>query len=126
MDDKAAVTALLDDYYKAFSTLDVQAILPYYHEPCLLMGPGGVAALPTHAALAAFFTPAMEALRARGYQRSELSGMDVKVLSATAIQVGGTAIRYKTDGRELERVGVTYLLHKAENGWKIAVLVAHS
>ena len=126
MDDKAAVTALLADYYKAFSTLNVPAILPYYHEPSLLIGPGGVAAAPTHAALAAFFAPALDALRARGYGRSELSGMEVRVLSATAIMVGGTAIRYETEGMEMERVGVTYLLHKAESGWKIAVLVAHS
>jgi hypothetical protein len=25
----------------------------------------------------------------------------------------------------LERAGVTYLLHKAENGWKFAVFVLH-
>jgi hypothetical protein len=37
----------------------------------------------------------------------------------------GVALRYKTDGQELERVGVTYLLYKAESGWKIAVVVLH-
>ena len=31
--DIAAVTRVLTDYYNAFSTLDVQAILPYYHVP---------------------------------------------------------------------------------------------
>jgi hypothetical protein len=37
----------------------------------------------------------------------------------------GVAIRRKTDGQELERVGVTYLLHKTESGWKFAVFVLH-
>ena len=36
--DIAAVTRVLTDYYNAFSTLDVQAILPYYHEPSLRRG----------------------------------------------------------------------------------------
>ena len=124
-DDKAAVTRVLTDYYNAFSKLDVQAILPYYHEPSLLIGPGAVAAMPTHAAITATFTPAMEGLRARGYARSELSMLHVKRLSATTTLASGIAVRYKADGQELERVGVTYLLHKADSGWKIAVLVAH-
>jgi hypothetical protein len=39
--------------------------------------------------------------------------------------VTGVAIRYKRNGQELERAGVTYVLHKAEAGWKIAVIVMH-
>lgn len=124
-DDKEAVIRVLSDYYNAFSKLDVQAVLPYFHEPCFLIGPGGVAATSTHAALTAMLTPAMEGLRARGYARSELSMLHVKPLSATTILASGIAVRYKADGQELERVGVTYLLHKADSGWKIAVLVAH-
>jgi hypothetical protein len=67
----------------------------------------------------------MEGLRARGYGRSELSRPQVHLLSATASLATGVALRYKTDGQELERVGVTYLLYKAESGWKIAVVVLH-
>jgi hypothetical protein len=37
----------------------------------------------------------------------------------------GAAIQYKADGKELERVGVTYLLHKGNDGWKFAVMVLH-
>jgi ketosteroid isomerase-like protein len=125
MDEKAAVTSVLRDYYSAFSKLDVQAILPYFHEPSFLIGPGGVAATSTHAALTAMFTPVMEDLRARKYARSELSDLRVKQLSATTALASGIAVRYKADGQELEQVGVTYLLHKADGGWKITVVVAH-
>ena len=31
-----AVLRVLGDYYTAFSTLDVQAILPYFHQPSML------------------------------------------------------------------------------------------
>ena len=67
----------------------------------------------------------MEGLRARGFGRSELSVRNVKSLSATATLVTGVAVRYKVDGQELERVGVTYVLHKADTRWKIAVLIVH-
>lgn len=125
MDEKAAVTQVLDDYYQAFSTLNLQAILSYFHEPSFLMGQGGVAPTSTHAALAAVLTPALDGLRARGYVRSELSNLRLSQLSSTVALASGTAVRYKADGEELERVGVTYLLHKTNSGWKIAVLVAH-
>jgi ketosteroid isomerase-like protein len=127
MDDTAAVSRVLTDYVSAFGTLDVQAILPYYHEPCLLVGPQGVAALPTHAAMVAAFTPMMEGLRARGYGHSELRMLHIKQLSATAVLASGVAVRYRADGQELERVGVSYVLHKADadDRWTIAVTMIH-
>ena len=67
----------------------------------------------------------MEGLRTREFSRSELSVGYVKSLSASATLVTGIAIRYRRNGQELERVGVTYVLHKAETGWKIAVIILH-
>jgi hypothetical protein len=121
----AAATRVLVDYYSAFSTLDVQAILPYFHEPSLLIGPQGLFAAPTSGVLASVFASAMEGLRAREFGRSELSVQRVQSLSATATLVSGVALRYKRDGQELERVGVTYVLHKADMRWMIAVLIIH-
>ena len=125
MSDETVVIRVLADYYAAFSTLEVHAVLPYFHEPSVLIGPQGVIAATTNAVLPTVFTPAMEGLRARGFGRSELSVRSVKSLSATATLVTGVAIRYKVDGQELERVGVTYVLHKADTRWKIAVLIVH-
>lgn len=116
---------VLTDYFAAFSTLEVHAFLPYFHEPSLLIGPEGMVAAPTTAVLAAAFAPALESLRARGFRRSELSVRLSKTLSETAALITGVAIRYKADGQELERVGVTYVLHKNDTGWKIAVLILH-
>ena len=79
--------------------------------------------MPTFEALAAILVPTMEDLRARDYRRSELSLQQVSSLSSTTALARGVAVRYKADGHELERAGITYLLHKAETGWKIAVIV---
>jgi ketosteroid isomerase-like protein len=125
MNDQAAVTQVLNDYYSAFSTLDVQAIVPYYHEPSLFITPLGVNVAHTCADMVATLTTVTEGLRVREYGRSELSMLHVKHLSDTATLASGVALRYRADGQELERVGVTYLLHKADSRWKIAVTVIH-
>jgi len=125
MTNEEAVTKFLSDYYAAFSTLNIQAILAYFYEPALLVGPSGVLPLPTAAALVPIFSPVMENLRRRQYGHSELKLQQLKLLSATSALAIGVAIRLKTDGQELERAGVTYLLHKTERDWKFAVLLLH-
>jgi len=124
-DDQTEVVAALNEYYSAFSTLKVEAVLPCFLEPSLLIGPQGAFAATTHTLLATAITPAIEGLRARGLGRTELSVRNLKLLSATAALVGGVAQRYKIDGEKLDQAGVTYVLYKAEAGWKIAVLIYH-
>ena len=124
VNDNAALR-MLADYYRAFSTLEVQAVWPYFHQPSMLIGPQGVFAVPTLAALATVFSPMMEGLRSREFGRTELSVGYAKSLSASATLVTGIAVRYRRNGQELERAGVTYVLHKAETGWKIAVIILH-
>lgn|SRR5262245_30504261 len=124
MDEQVAVRTLVD-YYTAFSTLDVQAFLRFFHEPALLVGPQGAIAAPTHDVLAKVFQGVADSLRAKGFGRSELVVGRVQRLSDTGTLVTGTAVRYKASGEELERVGVTYVMHGAENRWRIAVIVTH-
>lgn len=83
MNNEEAVKQVLSDYYNAFSTPDVQSILPYFHQSALLIGPLGVIAIPTPAAVVPIFGQIMEGLRQRKYRRSELSLQQFKLLSAT-------------------------------------------
>jgi hypothetical protein len=119
------INQIIADYYRDFSTLNIQAILPYFNEPSLLVGPQGVLPIPQRAALVAVFGPVMEGLRAKGYGRSEFELGYFKSLSSSAALISGVAVRYKTDGQQLERAGVTYLLHKTESGWKFVTLILH-
>jgi len=120
-----AVNRVIADYYRDFSTLNVQAILAYFNEPSLLVGPQGVIPIPNHAALAAVFGPVMEGLRAKGYGRSEFELDYAKSLSSSAALIGGVAVRYDANGQQLERVGITYVLHKTASGWKFATVILH-
>jgi ketosteroid isomerase-like protein len=124
-DDRGAVAQVLTEYYSAFSTLDAQAVLRYFHEPSQLVSPAGVVPTPTRAAVAAAFQPVMEALRARGFIKSELINLHLKRLSATTVIAGGVAVRRKAGGEELERAGVVYVLHKTNAGWRFATVVIH-
>jgi len=124
-DETAAAAQVLADYYGAFSSLNSQAVLPYFHEPSQLVSPAGVVATPTRAAVSAAFQPMMDALRARGFARSELTNLHIKRLSATTMIAGGVAVRTKTDGQELERAGVVYVLQKTNGEWQIATIVIH-
>ena len=124
-DDRAAVTQMLTDYYRAFSTLDAQAVESYFHEPSQLVSPAGIVPTPTRAAVAAAFQPVMEGLRSRHFAKSELINLHLKRLSVNTVIAGGVAVRRKTDGQELERAGVVYLLQKTNAGWEFATVVIH-
>ena len=125
MDDISTVTGVLYDYYAAFSSLEPEVIAPYFHEPCIFISPQGVAATLTHDDVKDVSRAIAEGLRPRGYKKSDLTALQVKRMSDTAILASGIAVRSKSDGNELERVGVTYLMHKSNDRWKIAVTVIH-
>lgn len=120
-----AAKRALDEYYRAFSTLDLQTVLPYFHEPCQLIAAQGVMAAPSRTDLATAITPAIEGLRARGYGRSDLALRSIQALNENTVLAIGVAIRFKLDGQELERAGVTYVLHHSGDAWRIATMILH-
>jgi ketosteroid isomerase-like protein len=125
LNDSAALTQVLNDYYRTFSTLNLEAIYSYFHTPALIVGPVGVFAIAKPEDLATIFGPTMQDLRARGYGRSEYEARRIEQLSATAAIASGVAVRYKSDGQEMERAGLTYLLHKSDGRWKLAMMTLH-
>lgn len=125
MSDATTVTEFLNTYYQTFSTLNVESIAPFFHEPCLFVSPQGVMAAPNHDAVKEVFKTIAKDLLSKGYGRSELTQLNVERMSATAMRATGVAVRFTADGRELERVGVTYIMQKPGNGWRIAVTVIH-
>jgi hypothetical protein len=111
------------EYYATFSTLDLRAILSCYGEPCLIISPQAVVSAPNHAALTEFLTPFIDAMRAKGYGRSEFVQPHVTTLGESDALVQGVAVRYTAAGSEMERITFAYLMHRSDGGWKIATLV---
>ena len=114
------------EYYNAFSSLDLSAIASYFCEPCVSIGPQGVFSAVNRTALVSAFGPVVDGLRAKGYGWSEFVEPQVTILSETAALVRGVAVRYAAAGPEIERIQISYLMHRTEAGWKIAVMVLAS
>jgi len=111
------------EYYATFSTLDLRAILSCFGEPCLSISPQGVVSAANHAALAEFLTLAIDAMRAKGFGRSEFVQPHVTTLGESDALVLGVAVRYTAAGSEMERNTFGYLMHQSDSGWKIATIV---
>jgi ketosteroid isomerase-like protein len=125
MDDASTITEILHRYYRDFSSLDPDAIAPYFSEPCVFLTQDGINAAATLNDVKEGFKITADGLRARGYTRSELTELQVKNLTGATVFATGISVRYKSERDVLERVGVTYLLQKIEDGWKIVVTVIH-
>lgn len=53
----------LHEYYRAFSSLELPAIVAYFCEPCMCIGPQGVFSAGNRPELAKAFTPFVEGLK---------------------------------------------------------------
>ena len=125
MTDEAALSQLLTDYYKAFSTLNVEAVRPFFHTPGLLITPSGTFAVQSQEVFEPAMGAIMDELRNRGYTRSEFRLNGIKVLSNTAASASGMVTRFKQGDQELERAGLSYLFYIGVDGWRIAVILLH-
>ncbi|HEX3529036.1 MAG TPA: hypothetical protein VH988_18420 [Thermoanaerobaculia bacterium] len=112
-------------YSRAFKTLDPDAILPFYHEPCLFISPQGIISLPTRSEVASFFRDVMSNLRAQDYRTSNFAGLRAVSLSPSLAVITGVGIWLRTDGSELRRFGLTYTLWGTGDAWEIAVAAVH-
>jgi ketosteroid isomerase-like protein len=104
--DKDSVLRVFNEYVQAFQTLRASAVASYLHPPCMFIAP-------------------QEALKARGYARSELTDVEAIPLSENIVLVSVNRARYKKDGSRLERLGETYTFRKIDNGWKIVTATVH-
>ncbi|MGH8543983.1 MAG: DUF6841 family protein [Gammaproteobacteria bacterium] len=110
----------------AFSELDLPRWLSYFHTSYLIMAPEGVIAPSSEEEGIELLRPHVESLRNRGYARSELHRVSVKLLSETTALAAVEWIRRRSDDEELERVGATYALFEGDEGWKIIMVTVHS
>ena len=125
MNNHSNVGEFLAEYYRVFSTLDLAAIPAYFHKPAVFIGPAGVFPLDA-GTLIAMMTRTIDDLRAKDYGRSEFILQEEKHLGPQSAFVTGIALRFKSNGEELERVPLSYILQRTDSGWKIAVLLLHA
>lgn len=124
-DDRELILAVLRGVETAFSDGDLRQWLSFFHSPYVIMAPEGVVAPSSEHEALTILRPQMDALRARGYARSDMSRATVKFLSPTTALAAVEWIRRRSNDDELERLGATYAFFKAAGGWKIVMVTVH-
>jgi hypothetical protein len=120
--ERDAIQRVLSGYYDAFGRDPAEAA-SFYGEPTNVVLPTEVLTLNKRTDVQAFLANLLVPLKPLGYSYSKISDPRIKFLSETTAFYSCIAIRYKTDGTEIQRLGATYLLHKNPSGWQIHELI---
>jgi hypothetical protein len=129
--DSSDVNQWFGEYLGAFAACgrgesEVDSLLTYYGVPLLITTDGGFFALTSEEQVVAAVQPQIDGMRAAGYARSEVLGSQVTALNAASALYRGTFAYHGSDGREIRRVAITYLVTDGAAGRRISALVVHS
>ena len=117
------------DYVKAFETLEPNAVLPYYHTPCMIISSKKVYTLTTPEEIAANFAMGMEALRKVDYARTDIVDLEINLKGVGVAVVSADLKRYTRDGKQLGSQGgiyrYTYTFRKQEDNWRVVAAISH-
>jgi ketosteroid isomerase-like protein len=124
--DTSGAVAAFRLYARAFQALDAGAAAQHFHEPALLITPETTVALPTVAAIEQTYARLMADLPARGYARTEFSPLTERRLGDDLALVSGSAAWKNASGEDLMRFGMTYMLRRTGQTWRIVVAAIHA
>ena len=116
----------LNEYVRAFETLDPRNFASYYNLPCIFITPGGVTAVTDEAALETLAENLVTQARRYGYKRMEFLGpLDCQMLSDTLAVLSAVSRRFDTTDQVILDLGLTYLMQRVDDRWKIVVVAAY-
>jgi hypothetical protein len=110
---------------RAFETLDPDAVVSFYHLPCMFIGPPGVTLVSDSNAARGMASHLIEHARSQGYRRTEIYDLEVRTLAESLASISGVLARFNSNEEEISRFGFAYTMRKDAAGWKIVVAVAH-
>ncbi len=116
--EQEVIRALLNGYYDTFGH-DAAALANFYSEPALVVFPNQLIRLGSRADIASFFDKLAVSLRPSGFSHSKMVDCHVRLLNPTTALCSAVALRLTAAGTEMQRAGITYLLHKSDGEWKI-------
>ena len=123
---KRDVTAALDKYYRLFTELKPEALATeVFNIPWVVIGGSGPQADMTKEQAQDRFQASMKQLVESGWAKSVFTTESVCVLNANAAIASGYNTRFKKDGSVISVGGVTYVLGKAKDGWRIVSYSGH-
>jgi hypothetical protein len=130
--DEGEIRAWFEQYLKVLAALgcgetdDLRAVLGYYGVPLLVATDDAVQALTAEDDVIGFAGQQVEAMRATSVDRIETMACEITALNANAVLYRGDFARQRSDGSQVARLRVTYLITNGEVGFRISVAVIHT
>jgi len=130
--DNAEVARWFGRYLETFAALgrgevkDVGLILAHYGVPLTLSTDDEHLILTDASQVVSAAQQQFDALRADGYDHSEVLAAESKVLNGGCALHHGRFARIRSDGSEMSRFESTYLIVDGPAGLRISVLVRHA
>jgi len=129
--DSSDVSQWFGEYLSAFvacarGETDTASLLAYYGVPLLLTTDDGSFVLTNGDEVVAAMRQQIDGMRAAGYERTEVVRSQVTVLNAASALYYGTYSWHRSDGSEIRRPTLTYLVTDGPDGRRISALAVHS
>jgi hypothetical protein len=129
--DNSDVGRWFGEYLGAFAACgrgerDTAALLAYYGVPLLVTTDDGFFALTTDDQVVAVVRQQVDGMRAAAYDRTQILDSEVTVLNSASALYRGTFSRQRSDGSEINRLTMTYLVTDGPAGRRISAFAVHS
>jgi hypothetical protein len=129
--DTSDVGRWFDEYLAAYAACgrgeqDTAALLAYYGVPLLITTDSGFFVIPSGDEVVAAVQPQLDGMRGAGYARSEVLDFEITVLNSASALLRGIFSYHRSDGDEIRRVSLTYLVTDGAVGRRISMLAVHS
>ena len=123
--EETTIREFYADYLSTFHRLVPSAVAMFYARPCLFISDRSIVLMQNDAQVAQLFGQIIADLVSQDYDHSVVDNLQVELLSEHLAEVTGIAVRYRKDGRELERAGATYTLRKDAGAWKFVTATTY-
>jgi ketosteroid isomerase-like protein len=112
-------------YTRAFQALDARAVAQHFHEPALLITPKEALTLATRADVEQAYGRIMADLP-KDYAGTEFFSLSEQRLGDDLSRVSGSGTWKDASNRDLMPFGMTYLLRRTGDSWRIITVAIHA
>ena len=124
---KAEAQRHVELYYNFYYEQNPQALsTKIFTVPWFTMGGNGITTYTTVEENLEYFSSAIAGLLGRGWDKSTFRTKNVCVFGGGSAIVSGTNTRTRVDGSIMSVGGVSYILGKMDDGWRIVSFSGHS
>lgn len=120
-----------DEYLDSFAACgrgetETKSLVEFYGVPLMLSTDAGYSGLITQTQVVTAIQQQIDGLRAAAYDRSEIIENKVIALNPTFAVYEGTFSRRRSDGSEIGRPTITYIITEGSLGRRISAIAVHS